>query len=115
MIDLAQFGNFEPEEVLYKFDEPAIFTVRLPSGCLAIAYLADEFDEEDRLRFILSTTFEHVIDDLKSGILSVYDALVMGSRWVVDVDYTYQPVRAFVAIGDDLLPEKNVMLRPDKE
>ena len=119
-VDLAQIGTLEPIEVLYQFELPCIFTAKTPSGLLLLAYLAAELEEEARLRFIVSTTSPGTVDDLKVGAITVREAILRGSLWLVDLDIDdLTPNRAFIIDADQLpvetLPEPGVMLLPALE
>jgi hypothetical protein len=119
-VDLAQIGTLEPIEVLYQFELPCIFTAKTPSGLLLLAYFAAELEEEARLRFIVSTTSPRTIDDLKVGAITMREAILRGSLWLVDLDGDdLTPKRAFMIEGDqlpaDTLPEAGTMLLPALE
>lgn len=119
-VDLAQIGTLEPIEVLYQFELPCIFTTKTPSGLLLLAYFAAELEEEARLRFILSTTSPGTIAELKTGAVTVREAILRGSLWLVDLDGDdLTPKRAFMIDGDQLpantLPEAGTMLWPALE
>ncbi|MBU6161196.1 MAG: hypothetical protein KGO50_08740 [Myxococcales bacterium] len=79
-----------------------------------IAYLAEELEDERALRYIVATTSERTVHALKQGALTVREALLRGSLWLVDTDQSYAPQRAFFIelddIPDDVLPAPGIML-----
>jgi|GEM_PF-1275145 len=118
-IDLSDVGSFKPKQVLYEFDGPCIFTSTTPDGILLLAYLSEELEGEDLLRFVVSTTSEQTIGELQAGAIAVREALERGSLWLVDVDYAYTPQRAariaLDQLPEDALPPRHTMLRADLE
>jgi len=89
---------------------PCIFTARAAHGAAVLAYLSEDLKDEQRLRYIVATTSEETVDELKHGVTSVREALDRGSLWVVDFDYGYRPVRAF-SVRSEQLPEDAMPLR----
>jgi len=118
-VPLDVVGKLTPKEVLYDFDGPCIFTAETAFGTLVLAYLAEDLEEERRLRYIVSTTSPATIEDMKRGALSVREALRRGSVWIVDFDYALDPKDAwsiaFDEIPDDILPVPGTMLWPHLE
>ncbi|MCK5688321.1 hypothetical protein KAI87_03570 [Myxococcota bacterium] len=102
-------GPLTPKEVLYEFEGPCIFTAEAPSGETLLAYLVEDLEEEKALRYIVSTTTSSAIEDLKSGLLPVRDALTQGWLWLVDFSYGYSPMRIYT-ITPDQLPENALPL-----
>lgn len=113
-VDLELVGKMLPAEVLYDFDGPCIFTSRTPAQGLVLAYLSEDLDDEGLLRFIVSTTSRFTISELKSGMISVREALLRGSLWLVDLNHRYVPQRAFAVdeadLPTDALPLSSTML-----
>lgn len=113
-VDVAALGALTPAEILYDFDGPCIFTAQTPLGVEVLAYLAEDLEDEGLLRFIVATTSEVTVNELKSGTLSVREALDRGSLWMVDVNHEYCPVRAFSVrseqLPEDAMPERGTML-----
>ncbi|MBI4820297.1 MAG: hypothetical protein HY791_28790 [Deltaproteobacteria bacterium] len=113
-VDLAVVGPLLPIEVLYDFDGPCIFVARTASETLVLAYLSEDLKDEHLLRFVVSTTSDVTVSKLKTGLISVREALEMGSLWLVDLDDRRAPKRAFaVALGalpEDALPLAGTML-----
>ncbi len=118
-VDIAAVGSFVPAEVLYEFEGPCIFTTRTPQNTLVLAYLVEELDDEDLLRFIVATTSESTVAAMKDGAIAVREALERGSLWLVDLDLTYKPHRAAACraedLPDDALPGPSTMLWPALE
>lgn len=109
-VQLDVLGALTPSEVLYEFEGPCIFTARAAHGAAVLAYLSEDLEDEQRLRYIVATTSEGTVDELKHGVISVREALDRGSLWVVDFDYGYRPVRAF-SVRSEQLPEDAMPLR----
>lgn len=110
VVQLDVLGALTPSEVLYEFEGPCIFTARAAHGAAVLAYLSEDLEDEQRLRYIVATTSEATVDELKHGVISVREALDRGSLWVVDFDYGYRPVRAF-SVRSEQLPEDSMPLR----
>jgi hypothetical protein len=109
--DIRTFGETEPDEVLYEFDGPKIFTVVSPVGTL-LYFLAEE--DSGISRFVVAPTNTQIIERLKNGISSVRDALNQPWVWVLETtfDGTHQKSwRCTLAdIPDETLPKPGVML-----
>lgn len=119
-VDLAHIGPLQPEEVLYAFDVPCIFTSHTPAQAQVLAYLVEDLEEESLQRFLVVTTAENTIQALKDGCVTVHEALLRGSLWVVDIDRANaRPQRAFSIqpdqLPEDALPEPGTMLWPELE
>ncbi len=65
-VEPSLLGDFAIEEVLYEFEGPCIFTTRAPTGALLLAYLSEDIEGEELLRYVVSTTSERTICDLKN-------------------------------------------------
>ena len=113
-IELSHIGDFAPVYVLYEFDGPCIFTTFSASHSLLLAYLAEDLDDQEVLRFIVSSTSASTIGELKNGTISVREALTRGSMWIVDSDYSYRPKSAYHVqcneLPEDALPARGTML-----
>ncbi|MBK8534604.1 MAG: hypothetical protein IPL59_05465 [Candidatus Competibacteraceae bacterium] len=101
-------------------DGPCIFTARTPAQMLVLAYLVEDLEDERLQRFLVVTTAENTIKELKEGSTTVHEALLRGSMWLVDVDMTdARPRRAFgiqpAQLPPDALPESGTMLLPQLE
>src|SRR5690606_14846085 len=84
-IPLERFTSFEPVEVLYEFDGPRIFALRDKDGALNLAYWSDE--NEQFCRYVVVPTTGRILDALKQGRVSVYDALNQPWCWLCDVTH----------------------------
>lgn len=117
-LDIGFLGGFQPEELLYEYELPCIFTFRMRNRGLALAYLADD-ETDDGLRYIVSTTSETTIEALKVGEISVRDAILRGSMWVVDTDLSLVPLRGYETslewLPEDVIPDDATMLWADLE
>lgn len=113
-VEISKLGEFHPEEVLYEFDGPCIFTARSLANALLLAYLAEDLEADEALRYVVATTSENTVQELKHGLISVKQALTRGSLWLVDFDYSLRPRRAFAVtpdeLPDDALPADGTML-----
>jgi|GEM_PF-5935954 len=89
--DVPPFRNICPVEILYEFDGPRIFTLHDVTGGLNLACWSVE--DETCSRLIVVPTTRQVIEDLRTGSLSLFEALVVsdpayGPRcWVLDVTH----------------------------
>lgn len=113
-VPVEAFNALQPEDVLYEFEVPCIFTFRMSHGGLALAYLSDDEDALEGLRYIVATTSDSTIIALKTGEISVRDALERGSLWIVDTDYQSALRNAYETAIDELphdaLPAAATML-----
>lgn len=119
-IDPAHIVALQPMEVLYEFEQPCIFTTMIPSGSLVLAYLVEELEEDERVRYLLTTTATATVEELKTGAICVRDALLRGSLWLVDLGIDdHQPKQVHRITADqlpaDALPEPGIMLLPSLE
>lgn len=112
-----RFPHFAPEEMLYEFGGPRIFTLRDDDDELCLAYWCDADDEVDR--FIVVSTSAATVSSLKTGRTSVRQALDQPRCWLCDLDRANH-VRAcwrveFSDIPGDGLPATGTMLPPELE
>jgi hypothetical protein len=112
------FGSCTPEEVLLEHDQPLTFTFRDHYGRLLLAHLADE--AQGRARYIVAAMNDRLIAQLKSGSLSIREALDQPATWVVEVDQGSGSVAVAwsLSLADlpaGLLPGPHVLLYPDLE
>lgn len=115
-----KFLPFEPEEALYEFDGPRIFTFRDQDKELFLAYWSDE--DDDFNRFVVVPTSSAILTSLKSGEMSVREALNQPRCWLCDVahvgtlekcqriEFSQVPEECLPAIGTMLLPELEPLL-----
>lgn len=108
---IEPFVGVQLDEILYEFDGPRIFTATSLFGTL-LYFLAEEDDGISR--FIVVPTNAQIIERLKSGILSVWDALNQPWIWVVDVSFNGIPQKSWrctlADVPADVLPKSGVML-----
>ena len=113
-VQLDFLGALTPSEVLYEFEGPCIFTAQTAHGATVLAYLSEDLEEEGRLRYIVATTSDRTVHELKHGVISVREALDRGSLWMVDFNYDYRPERAFSVrsnqLPNDAMPLRGTML-----
>lgn len=114
---IEPFVGVQLDEILYEFDGPRIFTATSLFGTLRyfgtlLYFLAEEDDEVSR--FIVVPTNAQIIERLKSGILSVWDALNQPWIWVVDISFNGMPQKSWrctlADVPTDVLPKSGVML-----
>jgi len=112
-----RFEPFEPEAILYAFDGPRIFTLRDNERELYLAYWSDGDDSIDR--YVVVPTSEAILTALKSGRISVREALDQPRCWLCDVTYNGQLQECrrvnFSDIPNDCLPAVGTMLLPELE
>ena len=108
---IEPFVGVQLNEILYEFDGPRIFTATSLFGTL-LYFLAEEDDGISR--FIVVPTNAQIIERLKSGILSVWDALNQPWIWVVDISFNGMPQKSWrctlADVPTDVLPKSGVML-----
>jgi hypothetical protein len=64
-VQLPVLGALTPSEILYEFEGPCIFTAWTDHGAAVLAYLSEDLEYEQRLRYIVATTSERTVDELK--------------------------------------------------
>ncbi|WP_022652458.1 hypothetical protein [Aquaspirillum serpens] len=108
---IEPFVGVQLNEILYEFDGPRIFTATSLFGTL-LYFLAEEDDGISR--FIVVPTNAQIVERLKSGILSVWDALNQPWIWVVDISFNGIPQKSWrctlADVPADVLPKSGVML-----
>ena len=116
-VEIGRFQPFGPAEVLYEFDGPRIFTFKDAEGELNLAYWSDE--DRQICRYVVVPTTKTILDALRKGSTSVYDALNQPRCWLCDVTHqgelsACQRVE-FEAVPRDSLPAIGTMLSPTLE
>ncbi|WP_139826442.1 hypothetical protein [Derxia lacustris] len=106
-------------EILYEFNGPQIFTV-MSHGRMQLWYASGDDFESNLRRFLVVPTSNIIIDQLKSGIKSVYEALSQPWVWAVDVNENDKVCQSWALFSFDDVPQmarphKNVLLWPDLE
>ena len=108
------FGDFEPREVLYEFDGPRIFTIANGAGDDFLVYICDEND--DHTRHLVVPTSDAIVRALRSGFITVLDALNQPWTWLVDRAHNGQFERArkiaFRQMPDGTIPLRGTLLWP---
>ena len=110
----GSLGPLTPEEVLYEFDGPRLFTARSPDGDLLLAYLCDA--DEARARFVVVPTDPSIVSQLQDGALPVRDALSRAPLWLVDLEpqgVVEVLETAPADLPDEALPQPGVLLFPE--
>lgn len=85
------FKEMSPDEVLYDFDGPRIFTFKEKSE-LYFACWSDEDSREKRTRYLVVSIQTHDLELLKEGIFSLIQILDQPMLWVVDRDFDNEVV-----------------------
>ena len=111
------FRQIVPEEILVEFEHPLTFTFRDEAGTLLLAHLLSRDDMI--LRYILAPTSQKLIEQLRTGRLSIFSALDQPLIWLVDVDSDGHCQNAWAGSSDEVpsrvLPAPDVMLYPELE
>lgn len=112
-----RFQPFEPEEILYEFDGPRIFTLRDIQQEPYLVYWADGNDGFNR--YVVVPTSAAIVSSLKLGEVSVLEALNQPRCWLFDVTHAdqFQACQRveFSDIPRDSLPAVGTMLLPELE
>ena len=78
-----RFEPFTAVEVLDDYDGPRIFTLKDSDGELNLACWSD--GDKGNSRFVVAPTTTKILDSLRTGEISVFDALNQPRCWVCDV------------------------------
>lgn len=115
--DVGRFFPFQAQDVLYEFDGPRLFTLLDGEGELNLVYWSDEDDRQSR--FVVVPTTASIVDALRCGGATVFDALNQPRSWICDVSHEghlQQCLRvSFEDIPRDALPALGTMLLPALE
>lgn len=111
-VSIPQFQWEDVCEVLYEFDGPKIFTTKDSDGLLRLWYESVEDRESKKVRFLVAPVSEAQIDNLKLGRRTVFDLLRQNWLWVVDSDYSFTPLAAWVLRSLEEVPAN---ARPDPQ
>ncbi len=112
-------GNLFPaEEMLFEYNGPLIFTFKTRWNGIAIAYLSDE--DDNVLRYVIAPTNQTIVENLKSGIISLRNALDQPVIWLADVTTSDWSVSKcwqlqIKDLPEDAIPKPEVMLYPRLE
>ncbi len=111
-VSMPRFPRFQPDEVLYEFDGPRIFTVCDSEGELNLAYWSDE--DAVICRYFVVPTTNKILQSLRRGEISLYDALNQPQCWLCDLTHQGELVACqrvdFESIPKDSLPAIGTML-----
>lgn len=95
------YGRLVPDEILYDFDGPAIFTTRIGLETI-LFYKADIHDEGDY--YLASSVSDTDLIALREGRLSVRGALSQPRCWMMDVDFDLEVIRYEQKNLKDIIP-----------
>lgn len=112
---VEQFNLDEIDEVLYEFDGPRIFTTK-NGGQTLFWYLCAETNS--CVRYLVTPTNFKIIEQLKTGIKTVFDVLNAPWIWAVDSNHSGEITSGWVLHGLDEVPNtskpsKDATLSPD--
>jgi hypothetical protein len=114
-VDPALFGAMKPLEILYDAGGQQIFTFLLSNDECVLAYQC--WEEVDSVLFLVVPAKEATGEQLRSGSLTVREALYQPWAWIVQRDSEGNVVAAKAVAVDSLpseaLPRPGVYLWPD--
>ena len=122
-------GALTPVEVLYEFDGPLVFTALSPAGRKLLAYASFSVDADPIgattqspgadgfTRYLISPTSDQILERLKKGAVTLYDALDQPMLWAADIAYSGAVVRSaelgqLSDVPTNYLPARNRTLWP---
>ena len=112
-----RFEPFLPVDVLDDYDGPRIFTLKDADGELNLAYWSD--GEQGNSRYVVVPTTTKILDFLRAGEISVFDALNQPRCWVCDTSLSGDVGNCwrvdFDSIPREALPSAGTMLLPTLE
>lgn len=109
------FQEMTPDEVLYDFDGPRIFTFKVGAE-LYFACWSDEDSGEQRTRYLVVLTTAGEIEHLKRGVFSLDRILNKRFLWCVDRDFKNKVLEVtslsggYACVPDGFKPEKGTLL-----
>jgi DNA-binding beta-propeller fold protein YncE len=96
-MSVERLGSMAPVEVLYEFDGPLVFTTTASSGRKLLAYASFSVDEDSEqagyTRYVIAPTSDKILDSLKKGTCTLYEALDQSMLWAADIAYSGAVVR----------------------
>jgi hypothetical protein len=108
------FGSLEPTDILYEFDGPRIFTTTTPRQDTFLAYQCAE--AADRNRYIVVPSNAELVRELRSGLVSMREALSQPWTWLVDQFHSGEIAHArkidLRELPASALPRPGVLLLP---
>jgi hypothetical protein len=112
-----RFEPFRAVEVLDDYDGPRIFTLRDSDGELNLACWSD--GDQGTSRYVVVPTTTKILDSLRTGEITVFDALNQPRCWACDILASGQIGQCwqvdFDSIPRDALPSAGTMLLPGLE
>lgn len=106
-----------PQEVLFEYNGPRIFSFPSRLGSLCLAYLCEE--EDSLSRYIVTPVSAASIDELKHGNKSIRKTLAQPIVWIVDIDRDGAVHDSWMvnssSLPEDALPDMDTMLLPSLE
>ncbi len=101
-----------PDQILYEYDGPRIFTCKDSADNLYLAYLCDE--DASCSRFLVVAFSQSLLEDLTSGNMNMRDALSRPRAWLIDLDNDWRITQTWrieiEGLPADTLPKPGVML-----
>lgn len=114
--DTAAFGSLEPEEVLFEFDGPRIYTARLIDHSHVLVYQCSA--EKESARYFVVPLNDAILDSLVRGQLPVCDALDQPWSWLIVKKYNGALISAakvpFSSLPSEAQPKPGVFLQTDQ-
>jgi hypothetical protein len=112
-INLNILSDLKPNDILYYYDGPCIFTATLGLS----NYLFHKVDETDNEQlFLVAPTNKEIIVALKSGSLSVWGAINQDQLWIIELDTAFSIKRTWEVNSNELpiefLPKAGLGLKP---
>jgi hypothetical protein len=111
---LDLFGSLEPDDVLYEFDGPRIFISINGYGDKFLVYQCAE--QESLCRYVVVPAAEELLQNLRTGLMTMRDALSQPWTWLVEKLHSGQVTRARKINIRDLpqnaLPRPGTLLLP---
>jgi hypothetical protein len=129
LIPVQHLGTLVPVEVLYDFDGPLVFTALSPSGRKLLAYASFSIDadlaggaiqsphSEGFTRYLISPTSDKILERLKKGAITLYEALDQPMLWAADISYSGAVLQSaelglLCDVPSNFLPARNRTLWP---
>lgn len=104
------FSNIAPSEVLYEFDGPKIFT-SLDGSHMCLWYECGEDIATNVIRYLVAPVNSRIVEQLKNGTKTVFEALSQPWIWAVDVRDGNAEKSWILGSLDEVPPDA----KPDKE
>ena len=111
-VNVDRFGGLVPVDVLYEFEGPKIFTAFDQFGGELLCYQCGETPHEATLDYLVVPTSSKCISQLKSGTLTVYEALDQPWLWTVHSQYNGTLLDARKVDGLNEVPQNS---KPERD